>query len=171
MGGFEYFQIRGYLFLVRIESHLCMILKKAIVYDFSKKLLSLKQFGNELTDDEWRDLDFQTRRHIPMFSLEKNTSFMFTELERFLKTVVYLYAKQFSIGFRIKLNLNCSHITISTVQATSPELMLQTIACRDENHQHLKRKRNLYITFWDRKLELTLWLCGRRAQSTSLITN
>ena len=57
-----------------------MILKKAIVYDFFKKLLSLKQFGNELTDDEWRDLEFQTRRHIFMFRLEKDTSFMLTEL-------------------------------------------------------------------------------------------
>ena len=41
---------------------------------------SSKQFGNEFTDGEWRDLEFQTRRHIPMFSLEKDTSFMFTEL-------------------------------------------------------------------------------------------
>ena len=59
MGGFEYFQSRGCLFLVFIKSHLCMISKKAIVYDFFKKLLSLKQFGNELIDDEWRDLEFQ----------------------------------------------------------------------------------------------------------------
>ena len=29
---------------------------------------------------EWRDLEFKTRRHIPMFSLENDTSFMFTEL-------------------------------------------------------------------------------------------
>ena len=34
-----------------------------------------------------------------------------------------------------------------------------------------KRKHNLHMSFWERKLELTLWLCGRRAQSTSLITN
>ena len=48
---------------------------------FSKNCYeSLKQFGNELTDDEWRDLEFQTRRHISMFSLEKDASFMFTEL-------------------------------------------------------------------------------------------
>ena len=38
------------------------------------------QVGNEFTDGESRDLEFQTRRHIPMFSLEKDTSFMFTEL-------------------------------------------------------------------------------------------
>ena len=57
-----------------------MAFKNAIVYDFFKKLLSLKYFGNELTDDEWRDFEFQTRRHIPMFSLEKDTSFVFTEL-------------------------------------------------------------------------------------------
>ena len=42
--------------------------------------LSLKEFGNELTNDEWRDLEPQTRRHISMFSLEKDTPFMFTEL-------------------------------------------------------------------------------------------
>ena len=30
-----------------------------------------------------------------------------------------------------------------------------------------KRKRNLHTSFWDPKLELTLWLCGRRAQSTT----
>ena len=48
---------------------------------FSKNCYeSLKQFGNELTDDEWRDLEFQSRRDISMFSLEKDTSFMFTEL-------------------------------------------------------------------------------------------
>ena len=50
MGGFEYFQSRGYSFLVSIKSHLCMILKKAIVYDFSKKLLSLNSLEmNKLT--------------------------------------------------------------------------------------------------------------------------
>ena len=32
-----------------------------------------------------------------------------------------------------------------------------------------KRKRNLHMSFCDRKLELILWVCGRRAQSTSLI--
>ena len=43
-------QSRGYLFLVPIKSHLCMILKKAIVYDFSKKLLSLNSLEmNKLT--------------------------------------------------------------------------------------------------------------------------
>ena len=48
---------------------------------FSKNCYeSLKQFGNELTDDEWRDLEFQYRRDIFMFSLEEHTSFMFTEL-------------------------------------------------------------------------------------------
>ena len=48
---------------------------------FSKNCFeSLKQFGNELTDDEWRDLEFQSRRDISMFSSEKDTSFMFTEL-------------------------------------------------------------------------------------------
>ena len=48
---------------------------------FSKNCYeSLKQFGNELTDDEWRDLEFQSRRDISMFSLEKDSSFMFTEL-------------------------------------------------------------------------------------------
>ena len=36
MGGFEYFYCRGYSFLVPIKSHLCVILKKAIVYDFPK---------------------------------------------------------------------------------------------------------------------------------------
>ena len=30
-----------------------------------------------------------------------------------------------------------------------------------------KRKCNLHMRFWDRKPELTLWLCGRQAQSTS----
>ena len=35
-----------------------MAFKNAIVYDFFKKLLSLKYFGNELTDDEWRDFEF-----------------------------------------------------------------------------------------------------------------
>ena len=50
---------------------------------FSKNCYeSLKQFGNELTDDEWRDLEFQYRRDIFMFSLEKHTSFMFTELRK-----------------------------------------------------------------------------------------
>ena len=50
MGGFEYFQSRGYSFLEPIKSHLCMILKKAIVYDFSKKLLSLNSLKmNKLT--------------------------------------------------------------------------------------------------------------------------
>ena len=58
-----------------------MILKKPSFMIFSKNCYeSLKQFGNEFTDCEWRDLEFQTRRHIPMFSLEKDTSFMFTEL-------------------------------------------------------------------------------------------
>ena len=39
-----------YSFLVPIKSHLCMILKKAIVYDFSKKLLSLNSLEvNKLT--------------------------------------------------------------------------------------------------------------------------
>ena len=41
---------------------------------------SLKQFGNEFTDGEWQDLEFQTRRHIPMLSLDKHTLFMLTEL-------------------------------------------------------------------------------------------
>ena len=50
---------------------------------FSKNCYeSLKQFGNELTDDEWRDLEFQYRRDIFMFSLKKHTSFMFTELRK-----------------------------------------------------------------------------------------
>ena len=48
---------------------------------FSKNCYeSLKQFGNEFTDDEWRDLEFWTRRHISMFSLQKDMSFMFTDL-------------------------------------------------------------------------------------------
>ena len=34
-----------------------------------------------------------------------------------------------------------------------------------------KRKRNLHMSLWDRKPEVALWLCGRQAQSTSLITN
>ena len=50
MGAFEYFQSRGYSFLEPIKSNLCMIFKKAIVYDFSKKLLSLNSLEmNKLT--------------------------------------------------------------------------------------------------------------------------
>ena len=66
--------------------------------------------------------------------------------------------------------INFSHIKISSVQAVSPNLR-----CRQSlagTRIISKRKGNLHImSFWERKLELTLWLCGRRPQSTSLITN
>ena len=58
-----------------------MILIKPSLMIFSRNCYeSLKQFGNDFNDDEWRDLEFQAGRHIPIFSLQKDTSFMFTEL-------------------------------------------------------------------------------------------
>ena len=54
-----------------------------------------------------------------------------------LKTIiVYLYAKQFSIGNRTKWNLNCSTLRFLPFKQLAPNLCCrQSLACRDENHQ------------------------------------
>ena len=75
----------------------------------------------------------QSQKIICSFQKAKSLSYIWYGC---LKTVVYLYAKQFSIGYRIKLNLNCSTLRFLPFKQLAPNLCCrQSLACRDNNHQ------------------------------------
>ena len=79
------------------------------------------------------------------------------------KKKVYLYAK---------LNLNCSHIKISAVQAVSPKLMLQTIACRDENHQQTQTQTQLtYELLGTKTRTYPMWKTSSEHQPNHQLTD
>ena len=62
--------------------------------------------------------------------------------------------------------------TVPTLRFPPFKQLEPNLCCRQSLEEtRIISKRDWHMSFWDRKLELTLWLCGRRAQSTSLITN